>query len=888
VERPVGLLPSLVGSWALNEGTGGVAHPSAGNRSIELNGAFWTARGKYGDALSLSPGDSAETATTNGAGWNLTQRGFSLEAWIDPAATENLPIFQLALASSDHDHEQCSLLVGGNQAPELRCASAGKTFFQAPALGTILPLEQWSHVAITDDGQVLKLYVNGSLARSFAAPNIPLNLKGFTVGSTSEQKGFLGAIDEVRLYSGAVSQTEVSADSLAPLGTVPGPALVAAYNFDAGSGTVVADSTGEHNGTLNGATWTSGKTGNGLQFAAGNTVKIENALDLGFPAHEFSIGAWVRPNSAGDFGVLAKYKTAETSGPAVYSLSGKLPSGRVAGADGNYSEVFGSRPIPANVWSYLMLTDTGSVLRLYLNGQLIRTESGVSLLGSSTGPLMLGTDGKGHTFSGVLDNLSVYSGVLTEREVRALLDVTPPVIHVSGPLFDSRNGALGVEQASLNVTASDGTDPASTGLERLTLLVDGEIGETYRPASVGASTAEHSFVFGRPRWGAGPHDLQMVAVDRAGNESRVGLRVDVPQGPSVALSGPLYQRRGSTIGNHSERLEITAADSDGNSEAPRPGVRGMSVSVDGQPDATPLEQTCVPGNCGASRTWVMNTAPLSTGVHQVAIIVTDQKGNVTTRSFQVTKDTSDPCADSAEVVIEGCSGSTGDISKVREYTGNPGLRKSYAATEWIKSVGVEGRREGADGVIQTRGTGPCPTEPAKTCEEVRRSAPTATPGARDFSVSYGSGVPVEDLEPVTDLQLTAAQTWGVPVAEGPLPEALEPWQNPPSSHGATYKKYSVTVEELEEPRFTRVLWTDGTTGLPVRFLREYESPTHSDSELQRQWVYWSYDETEMNLANLPSDFLFISRPPTVLHEMLTNLAEPLEAGKFTSGTEGIP
>src|SRR4051812_48599672 len=57
----------------------------------------------------------------------------------------------------------------------------------------------------------------------------------------------------------------------------PAPGLVAAYSFDQGSGGVLDDASGNgHAGTINGATWTSGRYGGALSFNGSNA-----SVDLG-------------------------------------------------------------------------------------------------------------------------------------------------------------------------------------------------------------------------------------------------------------------------------------------------------------------------------------------------------------------------------------------------------------------------------------------------------------------------------------------------------------------------------------------------------------------------------------------------------------------------------
>ena len=79
--------------------------------------------------------------------------------------------------------------------------------------------------------------------------------------------------------------------------TGPPPGLVAAYGFDAGTGTTTADQSGNgNNGTVSNTTWsTTGKFGNALSFNGTNssvTVPDSSSLDL---TTGMTIEAWVNP-----------------------------------------------------------------------------------------------------------------------------------------------------------------------------------------------------------------------------------------------------------------------------------------------------------------------------------------------------------------------------------------------------------------------------------------------------------------------------------------------------------------------------------------------------------------------------------------------------------------
>ena len=76
--------------------------------------------------------------------------------------------------------------------------------------------------------------------------------------------------------------------------------LVAAYSFDEGAGTTVADASGNGNtGTINGATWTTaGRYGSALVFDGTSTsVTVANAASLGLTTG-MTLEAWVYPTGA--------------------------------------------------------------------------------------------------------------------------------------------------------------------------------------------------------------------------------------------------------------------------------------------------------------------------------------------------------------------------------------------------------------------------------------------------------------------------------------------------------------------------------------------------------------------------------------------------------------
>ncbi len=207
--------------------------------------------------------------------------------------------------------------------------------------------------------------------------------------------------------------------------------LIAAYNMNEGSGTVLTDRSGNgRNGTLVGTpTWEAGKNGLGLTFGSSDNVNFGSTLPLQ-GISKFTLSAWVKRDSANAKVEIGRQNTAggDTVAIELWS-SGYIDFG--VSPSGSYTA--GSAYSNDTNWHYVTMVFDGTQssnanrLKGYIDGiQQTLSFDGTIPAVTSSGTTAFGIGYMNGSYSaGKVDDMRIYNRALTQTEIQA--DMVTPV-----------------------------------------------------------------------------------------------------------------------------------------------------------------------------------------------------------------------------------------------------------------------------------------------------------------------------------------------------------------------------------------------------------------------------------------------------------------------------
>ena len=199
-------------------------------------------------------------------------------------------------------------------------------------------------------------------------------------------------------------------------------ALVGAWLFDENQGGIAKDASGHgHNGKIIGAKWVQGKIGTALEFNGdGNIVEIPHHAD--FDLTEYTASAWIKTEPTGKWQtVLGKEPIAgNPRNYGVYVAGDTKLLGVNYTTGGAWKTAFSKTVAADGKWHHVAATFDGTFLRAYFDGVMEGETKTEIPPDHNTEPVRIGRWGnpRGDFWSGVLDEVAMFSQALTEDEIR--------------------------------------------------------------------------------------------------------------------------------------------------------------------------------------------------------------------------------------------------------------------------------------------------------------------------------------------------------------------------------------------------------------------------------------------------------------------------------------
>lgn len=428
VDQPAGLV-----AWWRGEGD---AADGLGIHNGTLGGGITFAPGKVGQAFSFD-GIDDYVSVPHSDDFNPTGP-FSVELWIK-ALPSMLGGYFLVIDKSHGGADSTGWVIQGDP--------TGRLVFGFPyafAQGTaVVADDQWHHVAGVYTGTQMELYIDGALHASEPLLGLPpTNSRDVMIGRWhGGGRHFGGLIDGPAYYNRALTAVEVqaiynagSAGKCAESTPRCAPAPSGLVGWWPGEGNVL-DAQGDNDGFLvGGATYASGKVGQGFQLNGTDAVveiPDDPSLQLTGP---ITVEAWINPAQVTVGTIASKYDSSILEPSWAFLIREGRLRFTVIGTDAStYRYADSADPVVAtDVFSHVAATfdPVTQEIKIYVNGTSVLAPVGadssvVPTLLASTAPVRLGmfiifSGASAEWFNGLIDEFAMYDRVLSSTEIQAI------------------------------------------------------------------------------------------------------------------------------------------------------------------------------------------------------------------------------------------------------------------------------------------------------------------------------------------------------------------------------------------------------------------------------------------------------------------------------------
>lgn len=259
---------------------------------------------------------------------------------------------------------------------------------------------------------------------------------GTNSGAINSAKSLAGHVDDIVIYNRVLSPIEIN--TIKNSTQIPPTSLVACYDFDG------VNPETENVGGLNASVFSTSQVAdrkavasNAISFSGTGTSRALFPNNTTLKRQRLSISMWVKPAaSTGSFILFAKNAASGNfEGVAITTNSNNTFSLIKNTSTASAANISGGTYTP-NAWTHLTATIANDSMKLYVNGVLAnKGAANFATEYDANTSFVLGSSNQAnfyYPYSGAVDELKFYSGVLTASEVNDLYTSGAPCSSTTG------------------------------------------------------------------------------------------------------------------------------------------------------------------------------------------------------------------------------------------------------------------------------------------------------------------------------------------------------------------------------------------------------------------------------------------------------------------------
>lgn len=417
----------LAGHWSMKTNSTTVTDETGTNDGTLASGTVTT--GIIGQAIDFD-GDDDYVSVEHGGELSVATAG-TISVWIYPRTISGGAKFIVGT----HPNQSGDDLGGyqlniGNQIGQICFRPRATT--STCSSSSAVPANQWTHMVAVVDATSKHIYINGvedtSSGGGVTVMPGATNYDFYIGNGSALTNDFDGKIDEVRVYSSTLSETEIAelyaqgSRKISTGGMNKG--LIAHYSLaeeDLVDASTLADLTpNRQDGTITAgasAGFVADQTGvsaRAYDFDGADTV-IDTGTDL-IDANDFTLSTWIYADSLGESNSGRIIDNGQTY-IRLLTSSGRFKL-NYSGNNGTNSQSTDS-DLGFSEWHHIAVSREGTLYSVYFNGIFVGSKSSINTTAGSN--LIIGnTADQSKTFNGKISDVRIYDRVLSSDEISTL------------------------------------------------------------------------------------------------------------------------------------------------------------------------------------------------------------------------------------------------------------------------------------------------------------------------------------------------------------------------------------------------------------------------------------------------------------------------------------